>query len=78
MSRIRQRINQFDIELTIYPEIKQQILDLTDTILTIIENSEEDKAYLHELLHQLTITYNILQITTTDAEKYEKSETQSE
>ena len=65
MSRIRQRINQFDIELTIYPEIKQQILDLTDTILTIIENSEEDKAYLHELLHQLTtVSYTHLTLPT--------------
>jgi hypothetical protein len=73
MSRVRQRIQLFDIELTIYPEIKQQIFDLASTIITLIENSDEDKPYLRELLHHLSITYNLITITDEDKEKYANS-----
>jgi hypothetical protein len=73
MSRVRQRIQLFDIELTIYPEIKQQIFDLASTIITLIENSEDDKPYLRELLHHLSITYNLITITDEDKEKYANS-----
>jgi hypothetical protein len=75
MSRVRQRIQLFDIELTIYPEIKQQIFDLASTIITLIENSEDDKPYLRELLHHLSITYNLITITDKDKEKYANSTT---
>ena len=75
MSRVRQRIQLFDIELTIYPEIKQQIFDLASTITTLIENSEDDKPYLRELLHHLSITYNLITITDEDKEKYANSTT---
>ena len=75
MSRVRQRIQLFDIELTIYPEIKQQIFDLASTIITLIENSDEDKPYLRELLHHLSITYNLITITDEDKEKYANSTT---
>jgi hypothetical protein len=75
MSRVRQRIQLFDIELTIYPEIKQQIFDLASTIITLIENSEDDKPYLRELLHHLSITYNLITITDEDKEKYANSTT---
>jgi hypothetical protein len=73
MSRVRQRIQLFDIELTIYPEIKQQIFDLASTIITLIENSDEDKPYLRELLHHLSITYNLITVTDEDKEKYANS-----
>jgi len=73
MSRVRQRIQLFDIELTIYPEIKQQIFDLASTIITLIENSEDDKPYLRELLHHLSITYNLITVTDEDKEKYANS-----
>ena len=73
MSRVQQRIQLFDIELTIYPEIKQQIFDLASTIITLIENSEDDKPYLRELLHHLSITYNLITITDEDKEKYANS-----
>ena len=78
MSRIRQRINQFDIDLTIYPDIKEQILTLTETIVNILENSNEDKTYLRELLHHLSITYNTILITMKDSHQYVTSETESE
>ena len=73
MSRVRQQIQLFDIELTIYPEIKQQIFDLASTIITLIENSEDDKPYLRELLHHLSITYNLITITDEDKGKYADS-----
>ena len=60
MSRIQQRINNFDINLTMYPEIKEQILTLTGTILDILAITNEDKPYLRELLHHLSITYNTI------------------
>ena len=78
MSRIQQRINKFDIDLTIYPEIKEQILTLTGTILNILEVTNEDKPYLRELLHHLLVTYNTITIRTEDYMKIETSVTQSE
>ena len=78
MSRIRQRINQFDIDLTIYPDFKEQILKLTETIVNILESSNEDKTYLRELLHHLSITYNTILITMKDSHQYVTSETESE
>ena len=78
MSRIQQRINNFDIDLTIHPEIKEQILDLTGTILDILEGTHEDKPYLRELLHHLSVTYNIITITSEDYMKFETSVTSSE
>ena len=78
MSRIRQRINQFDIDLTIYPDIKEQILTLTETIVNILENSNEDKTYLRELLHHLSITYNNILIMNKDSHQYVTSQTESE
>ena len=78
MSRIQQRINNFDIDLTIYPEIKEQILTLTGTILNILEVTNEDKPYLIELLHQLSVTYNTITITNEDYMKIETSLTSSE
>ena len=78
MSRIRQRINQFDIDLTLFPDIKEQILILTETIVNILESSDEDKAYLRELLHHLSITYNTILITDKDSQQYVTSDTESE
>ena len=77
-SRIQQRINNFDINLTIHPEIKEQILTLTGTILDILEGTNEDKPYLRELLHHLLVTYNIITITNEDYMKIETSVTSSE
>ena len=73
MSRTRQQINLLDIDMTIYPEIKQQIFDLATTIVTLIENSEDDKPYLKQLLHHLSITYNIIAVTNKDIRKYADS-----
>ena len=78
MSRIQQRINQFDINLTIYPDIKEQILTLMETIVNILECSNEDKTCLRELLHHLSITYNTILITEKGSEQYVTSETKSE
>ena len=78
MRRIQQRINNFDIDLTIYPDIKEQILTLTGTILNILEITNEDKPYLRELLHQLSVTYNTITITNEDYMKIETSLTSSE
>ena len=63
MSRIQQRINKFDIDLTIYPKFKEQILKLTGTILDILAITYEDKPYLRELLHHLSVTCNTILIT---------------
>ena len=60
ISRIQQPINNFDINITIYPEIKEQILTLTGTILDILAITNEDKPYLRELLHHLSIPYNTI------------------
>ena len=49
MSQIRQRINHLDIDLTIYPDNKEQILKLSETIVNILEITDEDKSYLKEL-----------------------------
>ena len=78
MSRIQQRIDNFDIDLTIYPEIKEQILTLTGTILDILAITNEDKPYLRELLHHLSVTYNTITITNEDYMKIETSVTESE
>lgn len=78
MSRIRQRINQFDIDLTLFPDIKEQILQLAETIVNILESNNEDKAYLKELLHHLSITYNTIRITNQDSIQYVTSETESD
>ena len=78
MSRVQQRINNFDIDLTIYPEIKEQILKLTGTILNILDIENEDKPYLRELLHHLSITYNTIIITNKDYHQFEASTTESE
>ena len=78
MSRIQQRINNFDIDLTIYPEIKEQILTLAGTIWDILEGADEDKPYLRELLHHLSVTYNTISITNEDYLKFETSVTSSE
>ena len=78
MSRIQQRINNFDIDLTIYPKIKEQILTLTGTILDILAITNKDKPYLRELLHHLSVTYNIITITNKDYYKFETSVTESE
>ena len=78
MSRIQHRINNFDIDLTIYLEIKEQILTLTGTILEILKITDEDKPYLRELLHHLSVTYNMITITNEDYTKFETSATKSE
>ena len=78
MSRIQQRINNFDIDLTIYPKIKEQILTLTGTILDILAITNEDKPYLRELLHHLSVTYNMITITNKDCSQFETSVTKSE
>ena len=78
MSRVRQRINQFDIDLTLFPAIKEQILQLAETIVNILESNNEDKAYLRELLHHLSITYNTIRITNQDSIQYVTSETESD
>ena len=78
MSRVRQRINQFDIDLTLFPEIKEQILQLAETIVNILESNNEDKAYLKELLHHLSITYNTIRIRNQDSIQYVTSETESD
>ena len=78
MSRVRQRINQFDIDLTIHSEIKEQILKLAETIVNILEDSDEDKTYLKELLHHLSITYNTILITEKDSVQYVTSDTESD
>ena len=78
MSRVQQRINNFDIKLTTYPEIKEQILTLTGTILNILEITNEDKPYMRELLHHLSVTYNTIKITNEDYYKFETSVTESE
>ena len=77
MSRIRQRINQFNIDLTIFPDIKEQILTLTETIVNILESSNEDKACRRELLHHLSVTYSTILITNKDSQQYVTSETES-
>ena len=78
MSRTQQRINNFDIELTIYPEVKEQILTKTGTILNILAITNEDKPYLRELLHHMSITYNTIIITNKDCHQFETSVTESE
>mgnify|MGYP006871061379 CR=1 FL=1 len=78
MSRAQQRINDFDIDLTIYPEVKEQILTLTGTILNILAITNEDKPYLRELLHHLSVTYNTIIITNKDYYQFETSVTESE
>ena len=78
MSRIRQRINQFDINLTLFPDIKEKFLTITETIVNILESSDEDNSYLRELLHHLSVTYNTIIITVKDSQQYVTSETESE
>ena len=78
MSRAQQRINNFHIDLTIYPEVKEQILTLTGTILNILAITNEDKPYLRELLHHLSVTYNTIIITNKDYYQFETSVTESE
>jgi hypothetical protein len=73
MSRSRQRINQFNIVYQIYPEVQQQILDLTATLIQILDLSDSDAPYLRELLHHLSITYNSIVITNQDAHQYVNS-----
>jgi hypothetical protein len=73
MSRSRQRINQFNIVYQIYPEVQQQILDLTATLIQILDLSDSDAPYLRELLHHLSITYNSIVITNRDAHQYVNS-----
>ena len=64
--------------MTIFPDIKEQILTLTETILNILESSNEDKAYLRELLHHLSVTYNTILIMSKDSHQYVTSETESD
>ena len=78
MSRIQQQINNFDIDLTIYPDIKEQILTLTGTILDILAITNEDKPYLRELLHYLLVTYNTITVTNKDYIQFETSVTKFE
>ena len=78
MSRIQQRINNFDIDLTIYPEIKEQILVLIGTILDILAITNDNKPYLRELLHHLSVTYNTITVTNKDYTQFETSITKSE
>jgi len=73
MSRSRLRINQFNIVYQIYPEVQQQILDLTATLIQILDLSDSDAPYLRELLHHLSITYNSIVITNRDAHQYVNS-----
>ena len=74
MSRVRQRINEFDIDLTIYPELQSAIYNLANIIFDILTNSEEDKPYLRALQHQLAITSSIIDTTLKDQFEYEESE----
>ena len=64
--------------MTIFPDVKEQILTLTETILNILESSNEDKAYLRELLHHLSVTYNTILIMSKDSHQYVTSETESD
>jgi protein associated with RNAse G/E len=73
MSRAQQRINNFDLDLTIFPELQQKILDLAEIINNILTILPEDKQYLRELLNQLSITYNVIRITEEDKSKFESS-----
>ena len=44
MSRIQHRINNFDIDLTIYPEIKEQMIRAAGyNLITIWENDFDGK-----------------------------------
>ena len=63
---------------SIYPDIKEQILSLTGTILNILAITNEDKPYLRELLHHLSITYNTIIITNKDYHQFETLVTKSE
>ena len=78
MSRIQQQINNFDIDLTIYPEIKERILVLTGTNLDILTITNDNKPYLRELLHHLSVTYNTITVTNKDYTQFETSVTESE
>lgn len=78
MSRVRQRINDFNIVYTIYPQVQQQIMDLTETLVLILEISDDDSPYLRELIHQLSITYNSIVLTNHDAHQYVNSSTESD
>ena len=64
--------------MTIFSDVKEQILTLTETILNILESSNEDKAYLRELLHHLSVTYNTILIMSKDSHQYVTSETESD
>jgi hypothetical protein len=74
MSRIRHRIQDFDIELMIYPELRSKIIKLADLIFQILTNCAEDRPYLRDLQHQLAITYNIIATTEKDQFQYEEEE----
>ena len=78
MSRVRQRINDFNIVYTIYPRVQQQIMDLTETLILILEISDNDSPYLRELIHQLSVTYNSIVLTNHDAHQYVNSSTESD
>ena len=78
MSRVRQRINDFNIVYTIYPKVQEQIMDLTETLLLILEISDNDSPYVRELLHQLSVTYNSIALTNHDAHQYVNSSTESD
>ena len=78
MSRSRQRINQFNIVYQIYPKVQQQILDLTATLIQILDLSDSDAPYLRELLHHLSITYNSIVITNRDAHQYVNSSNETD
>jgi len=78
MSWARHRINEFNIVYTMYPEFQQQILDLTETLIQILDISDIDAQYLRELLHHLSITYNSIVIINRDANQYVSSSTESD
>ncbi len=78
MSRVRQRINDFNIVFTIYPQVQQQIMDLTETLVLILELSDDDLPYLRELINQLSVMYNSIILTNRDAHQYVNSSTESD
>ena len=53
-------------------------MDLTETLVLILEISDDDSPYLRELIHQLSVTYNSIVLTNQDAHQYVNSSTESD
>jgi len=78
MSRARHQINEFNIVYTMYPEFQQQVLDLTETLIKILDISDSSAQYLRELLHHLSITYDSIVITNRDPHQHVSLSTESD